>query len=292
MENTRIALAQVSCPFTEIENNLSKHEEYARKAAAAGAGFICFPECSLTGYPAHADPRIPEISMSFEADPVKTIAGLSRDIGIVILAGMIQEDDGKAFNTQFVAAGGELAGAYSKTHICESEGKCITPGNELPVWTINGITFGIQLCYDNHFPESARALTLQGAEVLFCPYGSPGPCNREGYEAKQARWLRYQTARAFDNSLFLCVVNQIHSSPGAKRVRSRPEDTHCGVDEYPGGSMVLNPWGEVIARARMEQEDLLIVDLESETLNKKIEDPLQNFMRFRRPDLYHSLLDT
>ncbi len=291
MKDIRIALAQISCPFGETGHNLTRHEEYIHKAKTAGAEFVCFPECSLTGYPDYKDSRIPHIAQSLDGNHALTLAALSAETGIVILAGMLERHRGKPLNTQFVAADGRIIGAYRKTHICEAEGLCMQAGNKLSAWNLRDIKFGIQICYDNHFPESARVLALKGAEVLFCPYGSPGPCNREGYESKQARWLRYQTARAFDNSLFLCVINQVHASPGSEQVRSRPEDTHMGVNEYPGGSMVLNPWGEVIARAEIGQEDLLVVDLRAETLQKKLDDPLQNFMRFRRPELYKTLLD-
>jgi N-carbamoylputrescine amidase len=290
MEDTRIALAQISCPLGKIESNLLQHEDYIRKASAGGAAIICFPECSLTGYPLdYEDPSVQRMALSLDADPIKTISELGRRNNIAVIAGVIENHFGKLFNTQILAAGGSIVGVYRKTHLSDLEGVCFTAGAELPVWKIDGVTIGILICYDNHFPETARTLTLQGAEVLFCPYASPGPCNREGYESKQARWLRYLTARAFDNSLFLCVVNQIHATPGAKRVNSTPEDTHSGLSEYPGGSMVLSPWGAVIDRAQIK-EDLLITDLKAEILEKKRGDPTQNFTSFLRPDLYQSAL--
>src|SRR5262249_40178315 len=153
----------------------------------------------------------------------------------------------------------------------------------------------VQICYDNHFPEGARTLALRGAEIIFSAYASPGPNSLEGVTAKRSRWLRYLPARAFDNSVYIVVVNQVGKSRTAKEAnatsegRSTARDTHCDLPEFPGGSMALNPWGEVIAQTESIDEDLLMVDLSAAVFDDKRRDALQFFTHFRRPELYHEL---
>jgi len=295
MDDLRIALAQVTCRVGDLPSNLAKHRTFAAQAAEKGAEVICFPECSLTGYPDYQDVALQAHQQRLDGELGQSMAALSQETGLLVLAGMIEEGDGCVYNTQLIARSGEIVGAYRKAHISDAEGQFFAAGDELPVWEHRGTTFGMQICYDNHFPEGARVLALRGAEVLFCPYGSPGPCTPEGYEAKQARWLRYLCARAIDNSAYVCVVNQVgdagYSKNGkpAESISSTPRDAHSGMTIYPGGSMVLNPWAEVMARARPESEDLLIVDLSAEALREKREDDLQHFLPYRRPSLYEDL---
>ena len=294
MKDVRIALGQVNCLAGDLEANLAKHREFALLAAGQGAQIICFPESSLTGYPKYEDESMRDHAQPLDGALGRAMADLSQETGLVVMAGLIESGDGCFYNSQLVAAEGRILGVYRKTHIADIEAVFFAAGNQLPVFIHQQINYGVQICYDNHFPESARSLALRGAEVIFCPYASPGPCTQQGYDSKQARWLRYQSARAFDNSIYTCLVNQVGNSgygqPEDKdQITSNPEDTHEEMREYPGGSMVLSPWGKVIARAKPESEDLLVTDLKAEILNQKHQDGINFFTRYRRPDLYGDL---
>ena len=296
MNDFRVALAQMTCPIGELEANLSKHCAYAEQAAALQADAICFPECSLTGYPEFTDDSISSYAQELNGELVNSLALLSGRTGLLVLAGMVEAGDGCLYITQVVAGEGTILGRYRKVHMAAPEAACYAAGDELPVWQYRGTTFGIQICFDNHFGEAARILALHGASIIFCPYASPGPCTQEGYKAKQARWLRYQPARAFDNGIYLCVANQVGRSRRADNYApndtpaTSPENTHCGMTEYPGGSMVINPWGEVIVRARSGGEDLVVADVSAATLEAKRRDEIQFFERYRRPELYAGLV--
>ena len=297
MQDTRVALAQITCQAGQIELNLKKHRECAKRAAEAGVRIVCFPELSLTGYP--NTPALPhDLARPLDGKLGQAMAALSTETGVTVLAGLLERDrSGVLYNTHLVASPNGLLGGYRKTHVPNSEIHRFSHGDDLEVFPLGRITFGIQICYDNHFPEASRILALRGAEIIFCPYGSPGPHSQDGAAAKQARWLRYLPARAFDNSVYVVVVNQVgRSEPGesgdavtaAPDTASTPRDTHADKAEFPGGSMVLNPWGEVIAQAG-PVEDLLIVDLAAATLEEKRADALQFFTHFRRPELYSEL---
>ncbi len=294
MKDVRVALAQIECRLGKLGANLEKHRHYAELAAQAGARLICFPELSLTGYP-FQDSIVPDLAQPLKGELGESIRELSRSTGLLILAGLLERGPrGAIFNTQLVARPGGRLDAYRKTHSAGPELSRFHLGQRLPLFSHAGLRFGVQICYDNHFPESARSLSLRGADAIFSPYASPGPCTSEGLAAKHSRWLRYLPARTFDNSVYLLLVNQVGGSAAAAAspVESTPRDTHSDLAEFPGGSMVLNPWGEVMCEAKPLAEDLVLVKLQAAVLEEKRKDPLQFFNRFRRPELYEELFRT
>ena len=297
MEDLRVAIGQVNSRVGQFERNIEKHRDFARRAAQAKAKIICFPETSLTGYPTtNSVPH--ELAQPLDGPLGEAMAQVSAETGLMILAGMVERDrSGVLYNTQLVASPTGLVGGYRKVHVGNSEIHRFYHGDDLAVFPTKEATFGVQICYDNHFPEGSRTLALRGAEVIFCPYGSPGPCTEDGVAAKQGRWLKYLPARAFDNSVYVVLSNLVGpgdpSAPATGSVvgsqPSTSRDTHVDMPEFPGGSLVLNPWGEVIAKAG-PKEDLLIVDLPAATILEKRSDALQFFTHFRRPELYGELV--
>ncbi|HLJ11751.1 MAG TPA: nitrilase-related carbon-nitrogen hydrolase [Planctomycetaceae bacterium] len=274
VEDIRIAAAQINCPVGKFRENIAKHRDYALRAARAGARIVCFPETSLSGYP-ESDGVPREIAQPLTGELGQAMAELSAEAGLMILAGLVESDvSGVLYNTQLVAGSGRLLGAYRKSHVGCSEIHRFSHGDHFPLFSCGKTTFGIQICYDVHFAEMSRILALRGAEVIFAPYASSDPCNPDGHASKRARWLKYQPARAFDNSLYLVAVNQVG---------------HSGQLDFPGTTLVYDPVGEVMAEAKPMVEDLLIVDLPAAALEKKRGDALQFFTYSRRPELYGEL---
>lgn len=297
MEDLRVAIGQVNSRVGQFERNIAKHRDFARRAAQAKAKVIVFPETSLSGYPTTNGVPL-ELAQPLDGPLGKAMAQVSAETGLIILAGMIERDrSGVVYNTQLVTSPAGVVGGYRKVHVGNSEIHRFSRGDDFTVFPMKEASFGVQICYDNHFPEGSRSLALRGAEILFCPYGSPGPCTADGVTAKQERWLKYLPARAFDNSVYIVQVNQVGpSDPSAPETgsvvgshASSARDTHVDLPEFPGGSLVLNPWGEVIAKAGCSEE-LLIVDLPAATIREKRSDALQFFTHFRRPELYGELV--
>jgi N-carbamoylputrescine amidase len=139
------------------------------------------------------------------------------------------------------------------------------------VFNFRDTTFGIELCYDTHFPELSTLLTLRGAEILFCLHASP----RGTTEEKQRSWMRHLTARAYDNGVFVVACNQTG-------------DNNDGL-EFPGLAFALNPSGEVINEDISGDEGILIVDLTAAELVHVRENRMRYFFPNRRPELYHGL---
>lgn len=207
---------------------------------------------------------------------------------IIALAGIAEKgESGAIYNTHVVVGPKGLLGKYRKIHIFGSEYAYYRGGSEYPVFQSPKCNFGVQICYDAEFPEVSRILTLNGAEVIFTCFSwntsSLWARNRRKWRNKQelhdvmrARRKEYMTfmpSRAVDNGAFVVISNQF------------------GISDhryYTGVCMVLDPFGEVIGECLNPKEDLLVVKLKKETLDKRRADVDYTF-KCRRPDTYLSL---
>jgi N-carbamoylputrescine amidase len=198
---------------------------------------------------------------------------MAKESDIVILAGLVEKDqDGRIFATHLVVGPEGLQGVYRKCHLSPFERPLFTSGDDVPVFDFKGhALFGIELCYDTHFPELSTLLALKGADILFCPHASPRGTPEEKFQS----WLRHLTARAFDNGVFIVACNQT----GSYR-----EDL-----DFPGLAVALNPSGEVMEKRVSEEEGVLFVDLKGGDLAHVRENRMRFFLPNRRPELYDGL---
>ena len=174
------------------------------------------------------------------------------------------------YNTQVVFGPDGMGGTYRKTHVPTSEIGTWSQGCDLPVFHHPKVKFGVEICYDSHFPELSTALAERGAELLFLPHASPGD---ETAAEKKKRWLRYIPARSYDNTVFAAVCNKVGDN---------------GADEkFAGVTFVCDPLGRVIAQAkRSDREEMVVADLKAAVLEEARSVPLGFFRHFRRPELY------
>jgi N-carbamoylputrescine amidase len=189
----------------------------------------------------------------------------------MFLAGLLERgENGIVYNTQVVVAPGGILGHYRKTHVPTSEIGTWSCGGALPVFRHPKAVFGMEICYDSHFPEVSTALAERGAEVLFLPHASGGT---ETAQEKKARWLRYMPARAYDNAVFAAVCNQVGDN-GAGRT-------------FAGVSFICDPTGKVVAEAKSSDcEEMVIADLKASGLTAARSVPEGVFRHFRRPEKY------
>ncbi len=138
-------------------------------------------------------------------------------------------------------------------------------------FTYKDIIFGVQLCYESHFPEISTVMALRGAKIIFMPHASP----RGNPEEKIQSWLRHLPGRAFDNALFVVACNQVGK-------------TREGYS-FPGAAVVLNPAGWIIAQYGENKEKLVLTDLRLDELKEIKEHRMKYFIRNRRPELYREL---
>jgi N-carbamoylputrescine amidase len=268
MKNIRIAVVISNSPVGKIRQNLGALAGRVKEAKKKDAAIICFPEMNITGYSTRK--KIID-SAQFVPGPVTNeLADLAKKENIVILAGLAEKDEkGLIFAGHLVVTPQGLSGVYRKLHIAPPEQKIFSPGRNVPLFEAYGVKFGIQLCYDAHFPELSTLMALNGADIIFFPHASP----RGTPEEKFRSWMRHLTARAYDNCLFVVACNQVG-------------ENKKGLN-FPGIALVIDPSGNVIEKDLSGKENMTVVDLKASDLAKVRNHKMRYFLPNRRSDLFN-----
>ncbi len=267
MENIRIAMVTCRCPVGDIRYNLDNTIYWAGQARAAGAALACFPELNISGY--GLDPVVYERASGLFDDIVKELSRLAGREKITVLAGTVRHDEktGLFRPCQVAAFPQGKTEIYEKLHIAPPEAAFFVPGDRVFVGGDTGCRFGIQLCYDAHFPELSTRLALLGADILFMPHASPRGTAQEKYDS----WMRHLPARAYDNGLFVAACNQSGDNGG-------------GLN-FPGVAVVIGPDGKVIDR-KLGPDQMLVADLRTGDLAAVRGHRMRYFLPHRRPEIY------
>jgi len=267
MENLKVAAVCMGAVPGEIDENLKKIETLALEASKGGAQVVCFPEFSVTGYA----PKSPDLICGREDSQmiVNHLRRISADLNLVVLAGFIEyAADFRPHITQVITGPEGVIGCHRKTHLGPAERKFYAEGQDLSPFTYRGLCFGVELCYESHFPEISTTLALKGADILFVPHASP----RGSPEEKMKSWKRHLPARAFDNGLFVVACNQVgRNSYGL---------------HFPGVVLLLGPDGLLLESYAGEEERVVIAELKGKDLKKVREHRMKYFLPERREELY------
>jgi len=274
MQDMRIGVVQMICQVGRTEANLETIERFSEKASGQDVDMLCFPELSICGYnagsTAHPEPE------TLDGPSVGRLKAIAAGHGITLLAGLLERDrSGIVYNTQVICDADGLVGAYRKTHVPTTEIGTWSAGAELPVFLHNKARYGVEICYDSHFPEVSAILAKKGADILFFPHASTGAGGGETGEtaaAKKARWLRYMPARAYDNTVYVAVCNQVGDNDADRR--------------FAGVSFICDPYGVVIAEAGGDGEEMVVAHLQASELRRARSVPETFFRHFRRPEMY------
>ncbi len=238
MDRIKAAVVQV-CATEDVQANLNRAEELIRAAAADGATWVSVPE--NVGFLKTGEDRDPGEPLQSSVI-VNRLRGVAADLGIALLIGSFHEatglGDGRAYNTSLlVDATGEIAAKYRKIHLFDidlagspvsfRESDDIKPGEAAVLAQLGDTRIGLTVCYDLRFPELYRELLSAGAEVLTCPAAFT---NTTGH----AHWEVLLRARAIENQCYVVAPNQW--------------GRHGGRRHSYGHSMIIDPWGTVVAR--------------------------------------------
>jgi predicted amidohydrolase len=270
MKDIKVAVVCMQSYFGRIDKNIARIQSFAQEAASEGARMVCFPELSVTGYTVRESPHV-------YAEPIPgptsdRIGEIAHRNGLVIMAGVLEKGRGdKPLISQLVAGPDGIMGVYRKTHLSPKEGKVYQPGRTIRTFMYDHIRFGIQLCYEAHFPELSTAMSLQGAEIVFFPHASPNGRPEE----KRESWLRHLPARAFDNGVFVVASNQVG-------------ENGAGL-AFPGVIMVFDPAARSLSQYTGRDEKMIIAELREEDLEKVRGHGMRYFLQYRRPELYGAL---
>ena len=237
----RIALVQMNIVAGDPEANFGKMMAKLDEAATAQPkpDFIVLPEMWNTGY---ALDRIQSIADENGERTKAAISDWCRKHGIAVHAGSIAERNASGVtNTTYIFdAQGEEIGQYSKIHLFQlmNEHLHLEAGEQPGRFELGGVAAGTMICYDIRFPELARKLALDGAKILFVPAEWPHP--------RLHHWRTLLQARAIENQMYVVSCNTVGEIGGAS---------------FFGHSMVIDPWGEVIAEAE-EKEMIMYADID------------------------------
>ncbi|MEZ7995236.1 MAG: nitrilase-related carbon-nitrogen hydrolase [Aquiluna sp.] len=257
-------------------------------AVEAGAQIIFLPELTLSKYPADALPtgRPSQNAEQLESGPTfSLISQQAKKYGVVIHASLYQEaglTDGRGLNTAIVVGtNGELLGSAPKLHIPVTEGyfedKYFAPGqgnNPYPVFEMDLVgkpKLGLPTCWDEWFPEVARAYALAGADILCYPTAIGSEPDHPDFDTEPL-WRQVIIGHAIANGLFIVVPNRWGNE---------------GLLDFYGSSFIVDPYGRILAQAGRSGNEVLVAELDLDQRRDWLE--LFPFFATRRPDTYSSL---
>lgn len=299
MKNLKIAVAQFEPKDGDKDYNLNVIEKLTARAKEGGADVISFHELSVTAYTFLKDLDQEEVFAIAEKIPdgesIKKLQSLSLKYDISILAGLVEIEDNLLYNTYVCVDKGSLVAKFRKIHPFISP--YLSPGNEYVVFELHGWKCGILICYDNNVIENVRATALLGADIIFAPHVTgctpssmpgrgyvdhslwenriedPVPLRLEFDGPKGRSWImRWLPARAYDNGVYYVFTNPIG---------------YDGEHLKNGNSMILDPYGEVLAEVKSFEDSITTAVLTSDKLK------LAGGFRYRnarKPELYGQII--
>jgi predicted amidohydrolase len=301
MRSIRVAAVQFQHLPGDKAANLNAIERFVVEAASRQVEIITFPECCISGYwhlRKLSREQMVEIAEPLPGGPAaQRLMALSRQHRLTIGAGLVERgDDGKLYNSFFVAMPDGTWACHRKLHVFVSE--FLSPGDRYTVFdTPHGCRVGVLICYDNNLVENARITALAGAEIVLAPHqtggcrsGSPcamGPIDLSLWREREAKpealraefqgdkgrgWLmRWLPARAHDNGMFLIFANGVGQDDDEVRT---------------GNAMVIDCYGRIIHESKAIGDDMVVADLDA-SLRERCTGV--RWFKARRPELYQPL---
>ncbi|HEY4322402.1 MAG TPA: nitrilase family protein [Mucilaginibacter sp.] len=300
MNSLKIATAQFEHKSGDKKYNLQIISQLSAKAAKEGANVVAFHECSITGYTfaryLNKEQMLDLAELIPNGPSIAALTKIAREHHITVLAGLFEKDsDNNLFKAYVCVDENGLVAKFRKLHPFINPH--LTPGNEYVVFDLYGWKCGILICYDNNIIENVRATALLGADIIFMPHvtmctpstrpgagfvdpelwenreNDPTSLRQEFDGPKGREWLmKWLPARAYDNAVYAIFANAI------------------GMDDDQlknGCSMILDPYGDIIAECRKLDNDIAIATITPDKLHKA---GGYRYRRARRPDLYRDII--
>ena len=299
MQDLRVATAQFETRDGDKPYNLSRIDELCSRAAMQGAQLVCFHELSVTGYTFLE--HLSREQVLALAEPVggastRRLQEIAARHGILVAAGLVEREGEQCYNCHLVVSAGGVLAAHRKIH--EFVSPHLGLGDRYTVFDALGARIGILTCYDNNLPENARITAMLGADIILAPHvtgclPSPAPgrgivapevwherhqnpqrCRAEFDGPKGRGWLmKWLPARAWENGVFIVYSNVLGVDGGTIK---------------PGGSLILDPYGEVIAECRTLEDEVATATLAAES--RRLASGA-TYIRARRPALYSKMVE-
>jgi predicted amidohydrolase len=300
MDNLKIATAQFEHKSGDKEYNLQVINQLSAKAAGEGANVVAFHECSVTGYTfamhLSKDEMLDLAEYIPDGPSIVKLTEIAREHHITVLAGLFEKDaDDKIYKAYVCVDKNGMVAKFRKLHPFINPH--LTPGNQYVVFDLYGWKCGILVCYDNNIIENVRATALLGADIIFMPHvtmctpstrpgagfvdpelwknreADPTSLRQEFDGPKGREWLmKWLPSRAYDNAIYAVFANAI------------------GMDDDQlknGCSMIIDPYGDIIAECRKLDNDIAIATITPDKLQKA---GGYRYRKARRADLYRDII--
>jgi len=275
-----LGLVQMSCA-EEPAKNLDKAVSRIAEAAAKGARIVALQELFGSRYFCQVnDKKFFSLAEPVPGPTTEILCKAAKANGVVVVGSLFEREGDRYYNTAFVIDDdGRYLGKYRKVHIPDdpenhySELFYFKPGDlGYPVFETKFGKVGVQVCWDQWFPEGARSLALQGAEIIFYPTAIGWPVKQREQEIGRAEfdaWVTVQRGHAISNTAFVAAINRTGLE---------------GHLQFWGGSFVADPLGRVLGQASHDQEETLIVSCSLGRIEEVRKD--WPFLTCRRTDQY------
>ena len=269
-DNVKVAAVQMDSKIMGNSENLDRILYETHTAADNGAELIVFPECALTGYVFTSREEATPYMEPIPGLSIDKLAACCRELGVHVTVGLLETDADRCFNTAVLLGPRGLIGKYRKNHLpFLGIDRFLDPGNEpFRVYQTSIGNIGIHICYDCNFPESARVMTLMGADILVLPTNWP-----EG----RGKIVNYVVnTRAYENKVHLVAVDRVGAERGTK---------------FIGNSKIVDAWGDTLVQASSDNEEVIyaevsLADARQKRIVFKAGEFELDFINDRRPELY------
>jgi N-carbamoylputrescine amidase len=267
-----LAGIQISCS-EEKERNIEKAVKFAQIAVEKGAHIICFQELFNTfWFPKEMNKNHFSLAEKTGGPSITRMQKLAKESEVVLICPIFEMGEEKKFYNSaiIIDAGGEILGSYRKIHVPQiplwEEKYYFLPGNlGFPVFKTKFTTIGVQICWDNFFPEGSRILALKGAQIIFSPTAAAF--------ASQKKWETVISSNAISNGVYIFRVNRVGSEE---------------KQDFYGRSFCVSPEGELLDKPTGMEEGIGFIDVNLKDIDKiRKEWP---FFKDRRPDVYNEIL--
>jgi len=283
MRNVTVAATQMACGW-DRDANVARAEKLIREAARRGANIVLPQELFETPYFCKDhDPRHFDLAKPLEGHPaVEHFRGVARELGVVVPVSVFERAGNAFFNTVVIVdADGAIVGSYRKSHIPEGPGYhekfYFSPGDTgFKVFETRFAKLGVAICWDQWFPEAARAMALLGAEMLLYPTAIGSEPQAPELDSS-GHWQRTMQGHAAANVMPLVASNRIGVERGEKYEMT-----------FYGSSFIASPTGEKLREADRATETVLTASFDLDEVRRHRE--AWGVFRDRRPDLYYPLL--
>ena len=292
----RLGLIQMSCSLDPQENQ-AKAEEKIIEAAQAGAQVICLPELYRSQYFCREERAdLFDLAEAIPGPSTEGIGRIAREHRVVVIASLFERRAAGLYHNTAAVIGtdGEIIGIYRKMHIPDDplffEKFYFTPGDlgfrnfDTPYGRL-----GVLVCWDQWYPEAARATAMQGADILFYPTAIGWhPAEKQEFgPAQQDAWRTIQRSHAIANGIYVAAVNRV-GYEGPQPVNPSDASEKSGL-EFWGTTFLSDPFGRVLAQSGTAEEETILQTIDT----KETEEVRRNwpFFRDRRIDAYGPVLD-